>query len=141
MTKWWIHIQFIWLKWNQSTRDWKEIKVSGLYIIFCAFKMTKMKSVWVKWNMYDWNELKKGLWLKIDPCVVWMNDVLGIETLCQTLKKFVWMTNTVCSFCMYWVYYKFLCSLVYPYFSCVVNAMSILYTWAYVYEHIWIEMH
>jgi len=36
---------------------------------------------------YDWNEVSiikmkwKGLWLKIDPYVVYINDVSGIETL------------------------------------------------------------
>jgi len=39
-----------------------------------------MKFVWVKWSMYDWNEMWKWLWLKID-CIVYMNDIFNIETL------------------------------------------------------------
>jgi len=42
--------------------DWNEVS------------MSEMKYIWLKWT-------KKGLWLKIYPCVVCMNDDLGVETL------------------------------------------------------------
>ena len=31
-------------------------------------------------SKWDWNEIQY-LWLKIDPCVVYMNDGIGIEIL------------------------------------------------------------
>jgi len=56
MPEWWVHTQFIWLKWNSSIGDWKEIKVPVLHMNLCAFNMTtEMKLVWVKWSMYDRN--------------------------------------------------------------------------------------
>jgi len=37
----------------------------------------------------------------------------------------------VCSFCVYWLYYKILFSLAYPCFSCCfVNCDDVLCTWA-----------
>ena len=50
MSEWWVQLKFIWLKWNQSTRDWKEIRVLGLHMNLCG--MTAMKSIWVKWTMF-----------------------------------------------------------------------------------------
>jgi len=35
MTKWWIYMQSFWLKWDQSTGNWKEIKVGWLQMDHC----------------------------------------------------------------------------------------------------------
>jgi len=71
--EWMMSMQFIWLKWNKSIEEWKEIKITETTYEFIWYDWNE--SLWVKWSMYDWNEL----WLEID--LVSMNDIPGIKTL------------------------------------------------------------
>ena len=67
MSEWGVHMQFIWLKWNQSTVDWiKNQDTRITYEFMCG--TTEMKSVWVKWSMYEWNELKKFVIVNRSMC-------------------------------------------------------------------------
>ena len=35
MTEWWVHMKSFWLKWDQSTGDWKKIKIWWFQIDHC----------------------------------------------------------------------------------------------------------
>ena len=51
MIEWWMYLQSFWLKWNQSTGDWKEIKVR-----------------WLQMDHYETNEFGikyESLWLNV----------------------------------------------------------------------------
>jgi len=57
MTEWWVHMQS-WLKWNQSTGDWKEIKVRWLQMNHCEVNRLgiEYKRFWLDRPICIWFE-------------------------------------------------------------------------------------
>jgi len=77
----------------------------------------------------DWNDIQ-WLWLKIDPCVIYINEEIGIEIFYDNIyrniyKWLVWFFFFLHELNMLWNFF----SLAYPCFSCCVwTTMTVLRT-------------